>query len=78
MRFVGHLWSHGIDYGQRENDVKAIYSGGPAADELIRRYGIEYVMISPEERASVSPNDQYFQKFPVVAEAGQSKVYKVR
>ena len=78
MRFTGHLWSHGIDYGQREKDVKDIYAGGPTSDQLIRQYGIDYVIISPEERASVSPNEQYFQKFPVIAEAGQSRVYKVR
>jgi hypothetical protein len=78
MRFTGHLWSHGIDYGQREKDVKAIYAGGPDAAQLLQKYNVDYVIISPEERSSVSPNEQYFQRFPVVAEAGQSKVYKVR
>jgi hypothetical protein len=78
MRFPGHLWSHGIDYSKREEDVKAIYAGGPSADQLIQRYGIDYLIISPEERSSVAPNEQFFQKFPVVAEVGRSKVYKTR
>ena len=78
MRYPGHLGSHGIDYGAREMDVKSIYSGGANADELMRKYGIEYVLISPEERNSVAANEQFFRKFPVVAEAGQCKVYKVK
>ncbi len=78
MRYPGHLGSHGIDYTAREMDVKSIYSGGANADELMRKYGIEYVLISPEERSSVAANEQFFKKFSVIAEAGQYKVYKVK
>ena len=78
MRYPGHLASHGIDYGQRESDVKMIYSGGPQAEELMRKYGIDYVLISPEERSALRPNEMYFSRFPVLAEAGQYKIYKVR
>jgi hypothetical protein len=77
MRFPGHLWSHGIDYSERESDVKKMYAGGPTADELIRKYEIDYIILSPEERGSVAPNEDYFRKFPVVARAGQDTVYKV-
>ena len=78
MRYPGHLGSHGIDYAVRERDVKSIYAGGANADELMRKYGIEYVLISPEERSSVAANEQFFKKFSVIAEAGQYKVYKVK
>lgn len=78
MRYPGHLASHGIDYGQRENDVKMMYSGGPQAEELLRRYNIEYVLVSPEERSSLRANEMFFSRFPVAAEAGQYKVYKIR
>jgi hypothetical protein len=78
MRYSGHLSSHGIDYGERERDVKTMYQGGPAADALLAKYDIQYVLISPEEKSSVSPNEAFYRKFPVVAEAGQYKVYKVK
>lgn len=78
MRYPGHLASHGIDYVQRENDVKIIYSGGPQADALLQKYGIDYVLVSPEERNVMRANELYFRKFPVFAEFGQYKVYKVR
>ena len=78
MRYVGHLSSHGIDYGRREADVKRMYQGGPDAERLISEYQIQYVLISPEERNSMAVNEPYFMKFPVVAEAGQYRVYKIR
>jgi hypothetical protein len=78
MRYPGHLASHGIDYAQRESDVKMIYAGGPHAEVLMRKYEIDYVLISPEERTSLRANEMYFNRFPVLAEAGQYKIYKVR
>ena len=78
MRYSGHLSSHGIDYVPREDDVKRIYQGGGVADILLRKYNIDYVLISPEERNSLSANEEYFKKYPVIAEAGQYRVYKVK
>ncbi|MEJ7848479.1 MAG: hypothetical protein WKF92_10365 [Pyrinomonadaceae bacterium] len=78
MRYPGHLGSHGIDFAERERDVKTMYAGGPAASELLQKYGIDYALISPEERGSVAPNEAFFSQFPVVAQAGQYKVYKIK
>ncbi len=77
MRYPGHLSSHGIDYRSREDDVKKIYRGGPDAVGLMEKYGIEYVLISPEER-EMSPNEAYFSRFPIVAQSGQYRVYKIK
>jgi hypothetical protein len=78
MRYPGHLDSHGIDYEERENDVKQMYRGGLTARHLFEKYGIEYVLISPEERRSLPLNESFFASFPVVAESGEYKVYKVK
>lgn len=78
MRYLGHLSSHGIDYGERFEDIKKIYAGDASADILLRKYNIEYVMISPAERNDLSVNESYFERFPVIAESGQYKVYKVK
>ena len=78
MRYTGNLFSYGIDYGERETDVKRIYQGGAAADQLLANYGIDYVLVSPEERQSLGANEEYFRKFPVIAESGNYRVYKVR
>ncbi len=83
MRYTGHLSSYGIDYEPRENELKRIYEGSALAESLLRKNNIEYVLISPEERnyareANIQLNETYFQQFPVVAEAGQYRVYKVK
>ncbi len=78
MRYVGHLSSHGIDYKSREDDLKRIYAGNAATDVLLKKYGIEYVLISPKERDSLQVNERYFEKFQFVAEEGKYIVYKVK
>ena len=84
MRYPGHLSSYGINYGERENDVKKMYQGGADADALFQKYNIEYVVITPEEEyylsqnGNIKPNLDYFNKFPVIAESGKYKAYKVK
>jgi hypothetical protein len=78
MRYPGHLSSHGIDYATRESEVKAMYQGGDAAMRLMDKYAIDYVLISPEERTLGNVNEQFFSRFPVAAESGQFRVYKIR
>jgi hypothetical protein len=78
IRYPGHLSSHGIDYREREEATKRIYEGGPEAVSLMEKYGIEYVLLSPEELSSMRANEAFFARFPLAAQAGQYKVYKVR
>lgn len=78
MRYTGHLLSHGIDFQSREDDLRRIYTGDAVADIFLKKYNIDYVLISPEETNTLTVNERYFQKFPVVAEAGPYKVYKVK
>jgi len=77
MRYTGHLASHGIDYGPREADVKTMYQGGADAAALLAKYGIEYVVVSPEEK-NLGVSEQFFGRFPIAAESGQYRVYKIK
>ena len=78
MRYNGHLSSYGIDYGPREDDVEKIYEGSALADELLQKNKIEYIIVSPEERSNLTVNEDFFKKFPVVAEVGRHHVYQVK
>lgn len=77
MRYPGHLNSHGIDYATRESNLKFMYGGNPGTEDLFERYGINYVLISPEERNTLQPNERFYSQYPLVAESGQYKVYRV-
>lgn len=77
MRYVGHLSSYGIDYKEREDDLKRIYEGNATADILIKKYGIEYIIVTPEEKRWTNVNEEYLKKFKLIAQSGENKVYKV-
>lgn len=77
MGFTGHLVSHGIDIREREEVLRRIYGGTPDAKNLIEKYGINYIIVSRQERETVDVNDAFFRQFAVVAEAGDYRVYQV-
>lgn len=85
MRYPGHLSSHGIDYTSRENDIRTIYSGGPEADSLLERYGVDLVLFGPEvanfandRNRPFALNEEHFKKYPQLAATGQYRIYKMK
>ncbi|HKO63139.1 MAG TPA: hypothetical protein VJV03_18400 [Pyrinomonadaceae bacterium] len=77
MGYPGHIWTHGLDYVQRESEIKRVYSGAPDADSLLRRYGIAYVVVGPHERNIMLVNETFFSKFEVLGDVGGYRLYKV-
>jgi hypothetical protein len=77
MGYGGHLWSQGIDYSARESEVRRIYLGAPDAGQLLARYGVEYIVVSPLERAGLQVNEQFFTHFEKVGETGGYRLYKI-
>ncbi|HXN91168.1 MAG TPA: hypothetical protein VN906_06755 [Candidatus Sulfotelmatobacter sp.] len=48
--YPGWLWTYGLaDYVQKGADNRKILDGDPATPELVRKYGVDYVMIGPQE-----------------------------
>ncbi|HEY6045901.1 MAG TPA: hypothetical protein VIU65_04815 [Pyrinomonadaceae bacterium] len=78
MGYPGHIWTHGLDFGPREADIKRIYGGAPDAEALLGKYGVDYVVVSPQEHEVVSPNLDFFNRYPEVANIGEYHLYKVR
>ncbi len=77
MGYPGHIWTHGLDYVQRESEIKRIYAGTPEAAALLQKYQIEYVVISPLERNIMVVNEQFFAKFELVGDVGEYRLYKI-
>ena len=76
MGYAGFLWANGLPYTDREAELRAIYAGEASAAELITRNGIEYILVGPQERNDLSPNDAFLAQFPVAAEIGQYRLYR--
>jgi hypothetical protein len=85
MRYPGHLSSHGIDYHVRESDIQRIYSGGPIADQLLEKYGVDHVLFGPEVQSFAQTsgrafklNEEHFKKYPVTVRTGGYTVYQIK
>jgi preprotein translocase subunit Sss1 len=77
MGYPGHIWTHGIDSGLRESDIKRIYSGSFDSRALLTKYRVDYVVVDPQERSVMQVNDAFFKQFPEVASVGEYHLYKV-
>jgi hypothetical protein len=77
LGYPGHIWTHGLEYGPRENEIKRIYAGAPDAESLLNKYQASYVVVGPLERNNTFVNDQFFTRFDKVGEVGDYRLYKI-
>jgi hypothetical protein len=78
MGYPGHIWTHGLQYLQRESEIKRIYLGTGEADQLLKNYGVDYAVVGPLERLVVPVNDKFFSRFEKVGQVGEYSLYKIR
>ncbi len=78
MGYPGHIWTHGLQFVQREGEIKRIYLGAPDAEQLIRKYGIEYLVFGPQERVVTPVNEVFLTRFQKIGEVGEYKLYKIK
>jgi hypothetical protein len=77
MGYPGHIWTHGLDFVQREGEIRRIYAGTPDAEALIKKYGIAYAVVGPLEHNVANVNQQFFLRFAKVGEVGEYSLYKI-
>ncbi len=77
MGYPGHIWTHGLDYTQRESEIRRIYAGGSDAPLLLQKYGVQYAVVGPHERDLMTVNDGFFSRFQVIGEVGGYRLYKI-
>ncbi|HTM57307.1 MAG TPA: hypothetical protein VL123_02710 [Candidatus Udaeobacter sp.] len=72
------LWSQGIDSAAEERDLRTILAFAPGAPELIARYGIDYVVVGPEETEKLGANPgAYASRYPCVIRTASYSVFAV-
>ena len=77
LGYPGHVWTHGLEFGQRESEIKRVYSGAFDAPAILKKYGVSYVVVGPIERSMMNVNEQFFSKFQTVGEVGGYRLYKI-
>jgi hypothetical protein len=78
MGYRGWLWSYGINYSERENEIRLMYSGKPGAEELFSKYHVRYAVLSPSARTHFGANELLFLfKYKMVMKDQDTRVYDV-
>jgi hypothetical protein len=77
MGYPGHIWTHGLQFAQRQSDIRRIYAGGPDAPGLLATYGVNYVVVSPWEAHEFPVNEAFFARYPQLGETGGYRLYKI-
>jgi hypothetical protein len=76
--YPGWLWTYGLpDYVKKGEDEKKILDGDATAPELVRKYGIDYVMIGPQELPRGASRAYWDQHGTLVYDNGEYAVYRV-
>ncbi len=78
LGYPGHIWSQGLAAGTREEDVRAIYAGGPRAVALLRGYQVSFVILGPQELGALPVDLAFFQSLPVVVQVGPWRLFDAR
>jgi hypothetical protein len=76
--YPGWLWTYGLaDYVQKGEDDKRILDGDPAALDLVKQYGVDYVMIGPQEIPQGASRSYWDAHGTLVYDDGEYAVYRV-
>ncbi|HXQ70651.1 MAG TPA: hypothetical protein VN844_09200, partial [Pyrinomonadaceae bacterium] len=78
MGYPGHIWTHGLNFVEREGEIKRIYFGSQDAAQLLKFYNVDYAVVGPQERVVMQAiNDQFFSQFEKVGQVGEYSLYKI-
>lgn len=76
--YRGWMWTYGINDATRFDDMQAIYRGTAQADRLIKQYGIDYIVVGPEENYEFATNQSYFDShYSVFYQTATTTIYQV-
>lgn len=82
MGYPGRIWTHGMLYEERENEVKEMYQGTDNTWKLLDEREIDYVLIGDQEFKWATENNielyhEYFAAFDLVGEVDNTRLYKI-
>lgn len=78
LGFPGWIWSTGIDYHERQSDLRSIFEGRPQAIDLLNHYKVTYAVINDTTRASYKVNQVFFDAtFKLLLKSGSTAIYEL-
>jgi hypothetical protein len=77
MGYPGHIWTHGLEFQERQGEISRIFSGAQDARALLEKYHISYIVVGPQELNLGVVNEQFISQFTKVGEVGEYRLFKV-
>lgn len=75
--YPGWLWTKGLDYTERENDVKSFYLN-PDRTDIIEKYNLKYILLDPMAIYDWKVKKETLNaKFPIVFSNNSYTLYKI-
>ena len=78
LGYPGWIWSRGMDYSQRETDIRNMYSGADDAGALLKQYKVDYVLVGPQEAGSLPVNTEFWNQYPLMAHIGDYRLFRIQ
>lgn len=77
--YPGWLWTRGINYQEREADVKRFYSDPAANKDIVYKYGVGYVLFDPQARYDFKADQKVFDaEFLKIYSNSEYALYKIK
>lgn len=78
MGYRGWLWTHGIDYRQRESDAISMFSGAQGAKDLIKKYNLKYAVLDKGRSRDFRMDQTFFdQNFKLIYSSENLRLYQL-
>lgn len=78
LGYKGWMWTYGIRYTQREQDVLTMFAGGVEAERLFDQYQVDYVVIDQVAKYDLRANESWYQaNTELVLSTLEHQVFKV-
>ncbi len=79
LAYPGWLWTQGYNYLPVQNDVTQMYDGNQFSLDLLKKYGVNYAIIGPNEHTTdIHANRDFFDtNFKVVYQFNDTVIYKI-
>lgn len=74
--FHGWLWTYGLNYSQRELDVRNMLAGQSSQD-LFKKYNISYVILFENEQSNYVINYDFINRYPLIYNQDGYKIYQI-
>lgn len=74
--YHGWLWTYGLNYAQRETDVRKMLAG-QATQDYFKKYNVSHVIIFQNEQSNYTINQDYFRQYKLIYNQDGYEIFQI-